>query len=152
MLATVVLAVLLVHLPVQVSNAPRPLHQASLAPDPLKPEQPWPPPGVYRANGEVSSPKVTKQVPPNYSAAAMKAKVEGSVLMEAVVLTDGTVGDVRVVQSLDKEHGLDDVAVETVKKWRFIPGKKDGVPVPVVVEVRMAFSLRGKRDAGGTLR
>ncbi len=142
MLGTLVLAVLVAHVPLQVSNAPRSLHQASTAPDPVKPEQPWPPPGVYRAGGAVSSPKVTKQVPPNYAGEALKAKIEGSVLMEAVVQTDGTIGDVRVVQSLEKEHGLDDVAVETVKKWLFIPGKRDGVPVPVIVEVKMAFSLR----------
>jgi len=152
MLGALVLALLAAYIP-QVSNAPRPLHRAAAAPDPVKPEQPWPPPGVYRAGGEVSTPKVTKQVPPNYSPAAMTAKVEGSVLMEAVVLTDGTVGEVRVIVSLDKERGLDDVAADSVKKWLFIPGKRDGVPVPVIVEVQMAFSLhRSRVSAGGDLR
>jgi hypothetical protein len=44
----------------------------------------------------------------------------------AVVLADGIVGEVRVVRSLDKEHGLDNVAVETVKKPLFVPGMRDG--------------------------
>src|SRR3954453_2982703 len=142
MLGQAVLAVPGAPIPIQVSNAPRPLHHASTAPDPVKPEQPWLPAGVYRAGGEVSSPKGTKQGPPNYTGEAMRASVEGSVLMEAVVLANGTVGEVRIVRSLEKEHGLDNVAVETVKKWLFVPGKKDGVPVPVLVEVKMAFSLR----------
>jgi TonB family protein len=71
----------------------------------------------------------------------MKSKVQGRVFMEAVVLTDGTVGEVRVVGSLDKEHGLDDEAVQTLKKWRFTPGKKNDLAVPVVVEVEMSFWL-----------
>lgn len=68
--------------------------------------------------------------------------MQGSVFMEAVVLTDGTVGEVRVVRSLDKEHALDDEAVRTVKEWRFTPGKKNDIAVPVVVEIQMSFSMR----------
>jgi len=121
-----------------------PLKEASSAPDPVKPvkpEKPWPPVGVFRPGGDVTEPRVIKETPPNYTAASMRAKAHGSVFMEAVVLTDGTVGDVRVVRSLDKEHGLDDEAVRTVKEWRFTPGKKNGVAVPVVVKIQMSFSL-----------
>jgi protein TonB len=149
MLAALVLALLVAATAVDVSIAPqgRPLHQASIASDPVKseepvePEQPWPPAGVFRPGGEVTAPKVIKETPPNYTGEALRAKVQGSVFLEAVVLADGTVGDVRVVRALDKMHGLDDVAVQTVKEWRFTPGKRDGVAVPVVVEVQMSFSL-----------
>jgi TonB family protein len=150
MLARLVLAVLLAQNAHQSSSPrtqSRPLHQASTAPDPLKleqpaaPEQPWPPVGVFRPGGDVTEPKLVAGAKPNYTGDAMRAKIQGSVFVEAVVLTDGTVGDVRVVRSLDKKHGLDDVAVTTVKEWRFMPGKKDGVAVPVVVEVQMSFSL-----------
>jgi TonB family protein len=62
--------------------------------------------------------------------------------MEAVVLPDGTVGDVRVVRSLDKRYGVDDEAVKALKQWQFTPGKnKDGVSVPVVIEVEMTFTV-----------
>ena len=61
--------------------------------------------------------------------------------MEAVVQTDGTVGEVRVVRSLDQKFGLDDEAVKAVKQWRFVPGQKDGVAVPVVVEIEMTFNV-----------
>ena len=72
----------------------------------------------------------------------MRVKAEGAVFIEAVVLTDGAVGEVRVIRSLDKEHRLDDEAVRTVKEWQFMPGKKDGVAVPVVVEINISFSLK----------
>ena len=61
--------------------------------------------------------------------------------MEAVVQTDGTVGEVRVARSLDQKFGLDEHCVKTLKQWQFEPGKKDGVAVPVLVDVEMTFSL-----------
>jgi protein TonB len=143
MIAPLVLAVLLGQAPSAGSQG-QPLKQAASAPDPVKPvkpEKPWPPVGVLRPGGDVTEPRVIKETPPNYTAASMRAQVHGSVFMEAVVLTDGTVGEVRVVRSLDKEHGLDDEAVKTVKEWRFTPGKKNGVAVPVVVKIQMSFSL-----------
>ena len=54
---------------------------------------------------------------------------------------DGTVGEVRVVRSLDKRYGLDDEAVKALKQWQFTAGQKDGVAVPVVVEVEMTFTI-----------
>ena len=47
----------------------------------------------------------------------------------------------RVVRSLDKRDGLDDEAVKALKQWQFTPGKKDGINVPVVIEVEMSFSV-----------
>lgn len=105
-------------------------------------EKPWPPADVLRAGDGVKAPKVIKDVKPNYTAAAMNAKIAGVVTMEAVVGTDGTVRAVRVTKSLDREFGLDDEAVRTLKLWRFAPGTQDDVPVPVLVVVEMMFTLR----------
>ena len=105
-------------------------------------ERPWPPAGVYRIDKGIAAPRLVKDVKPNYPAAAMGAKIQGKVIMEAVVLTDGTVGEVRVTQSLDREFGLDDEAVRTLKLWEFKPATKDGTPVPVLVTVEMTFTLR----------
>ena len=104
------------------------------------------PEGVVRPGGRVSSPEIVKEVRPEYTAAAMRAKIQGVVGVEAVVQIDGTVGMVRVVRSLDKEHGLDDQAVKAVKQWRFRPGKKDGVAVPVLVSIELTFTMRARRD------
>jgi len=56
------------------------------------------------------------------------------------VLTDGTVGDVKVTKPLDP--GLDAEAVRTVRQWTFAPGTKDGQAVPVQVMVEMTFTLK----------
>ena len=145
MFASLVLAIFVVHTAVDLPTAtPQEarLEPATSQTQTKKLEQPWPPTGVFRPGGEVTRPKLTKETPPHYSAASMRVKAEGAVFIEAVVLTDGAVGEVRVIRSLDKEHRLDDEAVRTVKEWQFIPGKKDGVAVPVVVEINISFSLK----------
>ncbi len=143
MIAPVVLALLLAHMPTGEVVAPQgALQQASTAPDPVKPEQTWPPAGVSRPGGGVTAPRLILETRPNYTSDAMKAKIQGAVVLEAVVQTDGRVGEVRVMRSLDKAHGLDDEAVKAVKRWRFEPGKNEGVAVPVLVEIEITFSLR----------
>jgi protein TonB len=109
---------------------------------PAAPEQPWPPAGVFRSGVGVTAPKVTKEVRVSYPPDALRTKVQGSVGLEAVVRTDGTVGEVRVVRSLDRRYGLDDEAVNAMKQWQFRPGEKDGVAVAVIVEVEMTFTIR----------
>ena len=87
-------------------------------------------------------PKILSQVRARYTSDAMKAKIQGSVIVEAVVKTDGTVGDVKVIRSLDPVHGLDKAAVEAAKQSRFVPGSRAGVPVPVIVTIQSSFTLR----------
>jgi TonB family protein len=99
-------------------------------------------PTVYRVGRDIKSPKLVKEAKPGYTPAALKARIQGLVRLEAVVLTDGTVGDVKVTKSLDRVHGLDNEAVKTVKKWRFEPGTKDGKPVAVALEIEMTFTFR----------
>jgi protein TonB len=98
--------------------------------------------GAYRIGNGVISPKLIQEVKPGYTGEAMKARIQGIVLLEAVVMPDGSVGNVRVVRSLDPRFGLDDEAIATVKKWRFAPGTRFGQPVPVLVEIEMQFTLR----------
>jgi TonB family protein len=62
--------------------------------------------------------------------------------MEAIVLEDGTVGEVVVTESLDREYGLDDEAVKALRQWVFAPGTKDDKPVAVRVEIEMKFTLK----------
>jgi protein TonB len=79
---------------------------------------------------------------PNYTANAMRAKVQGVVLLECVVLPDGSVGEVTILKSLDKVFGLDEEAIKAAKQWRFVPGRRLGEPVPVYVTIELAFTLR----------
>ncbi len=87
-------------------------------------------------------PTVLKEVKPSYTAEAMRAKVQGSVMVQAVVREDGTVGQVRVLRSLDRTFGLDEEAIEAVRHWRFNPGTRQGRRVAVIVEIELMFTLR----------
>ena len=99
--------------------------------------------GVYQPGNGVSYPQVVREVKPRYPLAALRARITGIVLIEAVVLPDGSVGDVRVVRSIDRgrDLGLDDAAVEAAKRWRFRPGTRFGEPVAVLVTIELSFAI-----------
>jgi TonB family protein len=101
----------------------------------------WPIPGVERPGQGVTAPILLHETKPNYTAAAMRARIQGVVVMECVVEVDGTVGPVRVTRSLDPVYGLDDAAVQTLKQWRFRPGTREGTPVRVAVIVEMSYTI-----------
>jgi periplasmic protein TonB len=100
------------------------------------------PSSVARPGQDVTAPQVVREVKPVYTESAKKERIQGTVAMDVVVQADGSVGDVTVTRSLDKQHGLDDEAVKAAKQWRFAPGKKDGNAVPVLVEIEMSFTLK----------
>jgi TonB family protein len=102
-------------------------------------QQPSP---VNRPGEGVTSPTIVREVKPLYTDAAKKERIQGTVVMDVVVQSDGSVGDVTVTRSLDQTYGLDDEAVKAMKQWTFDPGKKDGKAVPVLVQVEMSFTLR----------
>jgi periplasmic protein TonB len=98
--------------------------------------------GEYREGNGVTSPSLIKEMKPNYTGAAMHARIQGTVTMEAVVMPDGSVGRVHITRSLDSAFGLDQEAIKTVKQWRFEPGRRLGQPVPVLIIIEMTFTLR----------
>jgi TonB family protein len=98
--------------------------------------------GAYRPGNGVNLPVALREVKPQYTADAMRAKVQGTVLLECVVLPDGTVGPVEVVRSLDTTFGLDQEAIKAAKQWRFKPGTRFGEPVAVLVTIELTFTLR----------
>lgn len=106
----------------------------------------WPVTGVERPGQGVSSPILLHETKPNYTAAAMRARIQGVVVMECVVEVDGSIGPVRVTRSLDTVYGLDDEAVRTLRQWRFRPGTREGTPVRVAVAVEISFTLRDRRE------
>ena len=97
---------------------------------------------IFTPKDGVTLPTPVRSVKPGYTAAAMEARIEGTVLLNVVVLDNGNVGEVKVAQSLDVEYGLDTQAVEAAKQWVFKPGTKDGKPVAVRVELQMTFTLK----------
>ncbi|HYT73492.1 MAG TPA: energy transducer TonB [Vicinamibacterales bacterium] len=95
---------------------------------------------VYPVGNGVMAPVPVKEVQPNYTKEAMRRMVQGMVELSTVVLTDGTVGEVRVTKPLDQD--LDQEAIKAVKQWQFKPGTKDGKPVNVRVVLELTFTLR----------
>lgn len=125
--------------PVTTASAVRhfPIAGASASSFPVAQDQ-----EVLMPGDGVTLPKVIHEVKPQYTAAAMKAKIQGTVWLTAVVTPDGTVGRIEVVRSLDAEHGLDAAAVDAAAQWRFDPGRKDGKPVAVQVTIELTFTLK----------
>ena len=100
--------------------------------------------GAYQIGNGVTSPVLVREVKPNYTGDAMRAKLQGVVEMECIVLPDGTVDpkSIKITRSLDDHFGLDQQAIIAVKQWRFRPGTFKGQPVPVIVNVELTFTLR----------
>jgi protein TonB len=108
-------------------------------PEPTPPPTPPSPPQPYRVGGNVHAPQKIRDVAPRYPAIAQASRVEGIVILEAVISEDGVVLDVRVLRS---QPLLDAAAVEAVRQWRFTPATLNGAAVPVVMTVTVAFSLK----------
>ena len=104
------------------------------------PGAPPPPPqsAPVRVGGAIKQPVKTKNVPPVYPAIAQTARVQGVVIMEAVIGPDGHVTETRVLRSIPL---LDQAAVDAVKQWEFTPTLLNGVAVPVIMTVTVQFTL-----------
>ncbi len=87
--------------------------------------------------GVLMAPVATQKVDPAYPAALMRENVEGTVTLYAVIHSDGSVGDVRVIQSVDDR--LDTYASTALSRWRFLPAVKNGSPVAVEAVVMIPF-------------
>jgi periplasmic protein TonB len=98
--------------------------------------------GPYRIGNGVMPPVEIRRAAPQYTTAAMQARVQGAVIVECIVQTSGSCSDARVIRSLDQTYGLDQEAVKAAGQWRFKPGTRMGQPVPVLVTMEITFTLR----------
>lgn len=93
-----------------------------------------------RVGGDVKAPVATTRVEPQYTEIARKARIEGIVIIEAIIDARGNVTDVRVLKPLPM--GLDQAALDAVKRWKFTPGTLNGQPVPVIFNLTVNFRLQ----------
>ncbi|MEQ1728952.1 MAG: TonB family protein [Vicinamibacterales bacterium] len=98
--------------------------------------------GVYQPGNGVTLPRILREVKPAYTSDAMRAKVQGTVLLQCVVRPDGSVSDIQVLRSLDSVFGLDQEAMKAARQWRFAPGTRMGQAVPVQITIELTFTLR----------
>ena len=96
--------------------------------------------GVYQPGAGIDPPTLIREVHPIYTDDARRQHIEGDVVLEIVVRSDGSVGSIRVKRSLG--GGLDQRAIDAVRQWRFNPARRHGTPVDVAVEVAVEFKLR----------
>ena len=68
-------------------------------------------------------------IDPAYPLELMSDRIEGTVVLYAVIHSDGTVGEVRVLEGVESQ--LDENAMAALKHWKFRPGNRGGVPVDV---------------------
>ena len=103
---------------------------------------PPPPPGLrepVRPGGDIRIPQKVRHVAPVYPPIAQSSRVEGTVILEAVIGENGRIRDLRVLRSIAL---LDRAAVDAVRQWQFTPTLLNGVPVPVVMTVTVTFQLK----------
>jgi TonB family protein len=95
--------------------------------------------GPVRVGGDIQEPRKIKDVNPVYPADALAARIQGVVILEAVIGPSGAVSDARVLRSIP---ALDQAAVNAVRQWVYTPTLVNGAPVSVLMTVTVNFSLR----------
>lgn len=94
---------------------------------------------VYSSGGGITQPILIYSIDPDYSEDARKAKYSGVVSLTLIVDAQGQPRDIRVVKGLGM--GLDEKAMDAVSRWKFRPGKKNGLAVNVRAKVEVSFRL-----------
>jgi protein TonB len=90
-------------------------------------------------SGDVKPPVIVKKVQPEYPEIARKAKIQGKVVVQAIINEQG---DVESAEVLKSQPMLDASAIEAVKKWKYQPATLNGKPVKVYFTVQVNFSLQ----------
>ena len=112
---------------------------------PLPPPPPPPPPvpaelqNAIRVGGNVPQPQKTRHVNPAFPPIAQSARVQGVVIVEAILDREGKVGYSKILRSIPL---LDQAALDAVNQWEFTPTLLNGAPVPVIMTVTVNFALQ----------
>jgi TonB family protein len=95
-------------------------------------------------DGDLTAPVPEHKVDPAYPIELMRQNVGGTVALRAVIRADGSVGDVRVVRSVDDR--LDRYASEALSRWHFYPATRNGIPVNLEAVVMIPFKPIHRRS------
>jgi protein TonB len=98
------------------------------------------PPQKLRVSSGVAAGMLVRQVKPQYPQIAVQARIQGTVVLQAVIAKDGTVRDLRLVSG---HPMLVPAAIEAVKLWRYRPYLLNGEPVEVDTQINVNFTLGG---------
>lgn len=127
---------------VLAANAAAALPAPAIAPPPPPPP---PPPKVtapsspVRVGGSVREPRPVRMIPPVYPSLASKARVSGTVVLEATLTVDGTVEQIKVVSG---HPLLVDAAIAAVRQWQYEPTLLNGEPIAVILTAKVHFERK----------
>ena len=91
-------------------------------------------------DADLTAPQATRKVDPGYPTELMRQNVHGTVILYAVIRRDGSVGEVRVLSSVDER--LDQFARTALSRWQFRPATKNGDPVDLEAVVTIPFQSK----------
>jgi protein TonB len=120
-----------------------------LPPVPPPPPEPPPTPRVVRVGQGIREPVRIAGAPPQYPTFAREARVQGTVILEAVINERGRIERLRVLKS---QPLLDAAAISAVENWRYTPTLLNGVPVSVLMTITINFTLQDWPDRGASPR
>ena len=107
-------------------------------------------PGVAQPGPGITNPVPIRKPSPPYTPDAMRNRIQGAVDVQAVIRADGTVGDVRLIRSLDRQYGMDEEAIKAAKQWLFTPARdQSGTAIPVIVVIGFDLRLHGNLTVTG---
>jgi TonB family protein len=89
------------------------------------------------AHGDLVAPLATRKVDPGYPAELMRSNVQGTVTLYAVIRSDGSVGEIRILRGVDER--LDEYARAALSRWHFTPATKNGYAVDLEALVLIPF-------------
>jgi len=95
--------------------------------------------GAYRMGSGLTPPVLVRQIQPGFTEEALARKIQGEVVVEVVILKDGTVRVVRVLRGLSAD--LNQKAIDAASQWKFIPAKFKGRPVDLIAEIVVDFNI-----------
>jgi TonB family protein len=92
---------------------------------------------IHHPTGELARPVPVRKVDPRYPPALVEAKVQGEVILYAIVRENGTIDSIQLVHGIDPT--LDQNAIEALALWKFEPARRNGVPVALEAVVHIPF-------------
>jgi TonB family protein len=93
--------------------------------------------GPRLSSSDISGPAPLRKIDPKYPPALMSERVEGEVVLYAVIRRDGSVDSIQLVHGIDEQ--LDANAMNALSQWKFRPAAKQGVPVELEAIVHIPF-------------
>jgi len=143
-----------VPIPDPTPDEPEPIREPEpeIEPEPIPPDvevllgvpEPPPPSGPLLAGvGDVTNPELIQEtkVEPEYPELARVARLEGSVILQAIIHSDGSVGEIEVLRSNRPNMGFEESAIAAVREWQYKPALQNGKPVEVYFTVFVDFKL-----------